>query len=186
LLLPTPSATGSYMMTIYDDTETETYDGNLQISQPLFDLPLFTQIKALHYQYQIDKALFKNSFQEILFKVEVAYLNLIRAQEILKSSEITLKRTRENERLTLEKYRLGVASKLDKLQAEVSALQAEKGLSQARRSFFEAQSELKVYLQINEDILPVDSLKIEDDFLIPPLDSLFKILEATNLSRSHR
>ncbi len=182
-LLPTPQGSASYTKTQSEALDTKTYAGNLTISQPVFDLPLFTQIRAAHYQYAGNRLDYRRDVQDLLLKVEVAYLNLVRTRELLKSVDLTVKRTEENERLTVEKLNLGAASKLDRLQAEVFSLQAQRDLSAAQKSYFEAQEAIKTFLQVRDEIVPVDSLSPSTNRTdsLPALDSLISVLDEINI-----
>lgn len=180
-LLPAPTAQVSYTKMVNDQLDTKTYSGSLNISQPIFDPPLFTQVKAANYQYRGDQLNFEQEIQNLSLKVEISYYNLIRARELLGSSELTLKRAKENARFINEKFSLGAASKLDKLQAEVYSLQAENNLSQAQKAFFEAQEGLKTFLAVKDEVVPADSLKPGEEIVLPPLDSLIASIEKVNL-----
>ncbi len=181
-LLPTPTSSASYTKSEIDGFETETYNGSITMSQPALDLPLFAQIKAAHYQYRGEKMSYRHELQNLMAQVEIAYLNLIRARELLKFSEHTVKRARENERLINEKFNLGAANRLDKLQAEVFSLQAETDLSQAHKAYFEVHEGLKTYLQTENMIQPTDSLAPKETVQVTSLDSLLPILENINLT----
>lgn len=179
-LLPTVSTSATYTTSEYREFETSTYTGSMTMTVPLFDLDILSSILVSDRQVRGSAIQHKSDIAQLIVRLKTAYYNLINAQELLKSSEITIERAEENLALIRTKYELGAASKLDLLQGEVFYLSALQDRARAKTQHVTAQEELKSILGIANDIYPTDTLAAPDTVELPALDSLLGTLEKVN------
>ncbi len=179
-LLPTVSVTGTYTKTEDSGLFTNPYSGSANLGVPIFDLDVIASIFIGGRQLKGTKIQHRADISGLILSLKTAYYNLINARELLSSSEIAIKRARENLKLIETKYTLGAASKLEMLQGEVFELRALQDRAKARTFQATAQEELKSILGITNDIFPTDTLIAPDSAEFPSLDSLVLILEEVN------
>ncbi|MCK4250111.1 TolC family protein [candidate division WOR-3 bacterium] len=179
-LLPTVSVTGTYTKTEDSGLFTNPYSGSANLSVPIFDLDVIASIFIGGRQLKGTKIQHRADISALILSLKTAYYNLINARELLGSSEIAIKRARENLKLIETKYSLGAASKLEMLQGEVFELRALQDRAKARTLQAIAQEELKSILGITNDIFPTDTLIAPDSTDFPSLDFLVLILEEVN------
>jgi outer membrane protein TolC len=179
-LLPTLSANAKYTMNEQGDFGTNPYSGSVTMTQPLLDLDIISSVFVSNRQFKSDNLQHIVDIAGLTLNVKTAYYNLIYASELLKSSEIAIKRAKENLEIIETKYTIGAASKLDKLQAEVFYLSTLQDKASAMTLRMKAQEELKSLLGVDNDIYPVDSLLPPNTSEFPPIDSLIVLLEVAN------
>lgn len=179
-ILPSISTNLSYTNSEFNGIETKSYTGSITLNQPVFDLDLFSSVMVAKRQEKTSHIQLQSDISNLVLKLETAYFNLINARELLKSSEIAIKRAQENLKLIDTKYELGAASRLEKLQGEVYYLRAQQDRAKAKTLQITAQEELKALLGTNNDIYPTDILTVPADTNFPSLDSLIAILKKVN------
>jgi len=179
-LLPTVSSKLSYTKSEYNGVTTGAYSGSMSLTQPIFDLDIFSSVIIAQRQLKSNRIQFQADAAELILKLKTAYFNLVNAEALLNSSKIALKRAEENLKLIEAKYELGGASRLEKLQGEVFHLRAQQDLAKAKTLQITAQEELKSLLGVSCDIYPTDTLTVPIDTEFPPLDSLVSLLQRVN------
>jgi len=179
-LLPTISANASYTEYELSGPGTSPYSGSITMTQPIFDIDLISSIFVSKQQLKGSSIQHNADIAGLVLDLKTSYYNLINAQELLKSSEIAIKRAQENLDLIETKYKIGAASKLDNLQAEVFHLGALQDQAKAKTLWISAQEELKSILNTNNEIFPADSLVPPESYEFPSLDSLVNLLKKAN------
>mgnify|MGYP001077014942 CR=1 FL=1 len=181
-LLPTVSTTGSYTHSEYNEVVTKRYSGTMNFNVPLFDLDVLGSIVVAAGQTQSAAIQYNEAVTNLILRLKSAYYNLISGNELLRSSEIAIKRALENQKLVETKYDLGSASKLELLQAEVFYLRSLEDKSRAKTLTVTAQEELKSILDINKEFYPTDTLAMPEQIELPPLDSLVTVMDKVNFN----
>lgn len=179
-LLPTLSASGQYSKTEFQGVESSGYSGSLTLTQPLFDLDIFSSVLVSHRQMKGSIIQHQANVANLMLRLKTAYFSLINAKELLHSADIAIKRAEENLKLISTKYELGAASRLEMLQGEVFQLRALEDRARAKTLYITSQEELKSILGSSHDIFPTDSLTPPDSVVLPSLDSMIVILEKVN------
>jgi outer membrane protein TolC len=179
-LLPSLSATADYVRSTSAGLETDLFTGRLTVTQTVFDLDVIGSVFVSHHQLAGAKIQHEADIAGLVLNVKKAYYNLIYANELMASSETTIKRATENKELIETKYRIGAASKLDALQAEVSYLSALQNRARAKTLRISAQDELRSLLAENYEIFPTDTLIPPDTLDLPSINSLMAILAVAN------
>ncbi len=180
-LLPTISVTASYAKEEYPEGSSGTkYRGSLSLSQPIFDLDIISSVFISGRQVKGTQIQHKTDISDLMLRLKTAYYNLINARELLRASEIAIRRAEENLKLIETKYSIGSASRLELLQGEVFRLRALQDRAGAKTLEITAHEDLKSILGIHNDIYLTDTLIPPDTTRFPPLDSLAFILEEAN------
>lgn len=179
-LLPTISTSATYTKSEYQGFETSAYTGSMGLTVPLFDLDILSSIFVSDRQVKGNAIQHKSNIANLIVRLKTAYYNLITAQELLKSSEITIERAEENLALVRTKYELGAASRLELLQGEVFHLSALQDRARAKTQHITAQEEMKSIIGIANDVHPTDTLPVPENTELPPLDSLLTVLHKVN------
>lgn len=179
-LLPTVATTGTYTRSEISGIKTDTYSGSMNLSVPLFDLDVISAIIVSGRQLKGNKIQHKSDIANLILRLKIAYYNLANAQELLRSSEIAIKRAEENLKLIQTKYDLGAASRLEMLQGEVFHLRALQDRAKANTLHITAKEEIKSVLGIKNDIYPTDTLLAPEEVEFPSIDSLMEILDEVN------
>jgi outer membrane protein TolC len=179
-LLPDLSATAQYSEYADNGYMTNPYSGTLRLSQPIFDLDIISSILVSNRQLKSGNLQHTADIAALILDAKAAYYDLIYANRLLESSDIAIRRARENMELIDAKYRIGATSKLDKLQAEVTYQSALQNKVSAMTFRTAAQEELKSLLAVDNDIYPVDSLMPPTVLDFPAVDTLLSALEQAN------
>ena len=180
-LLPTVSTSLNYSKTQYPGLDpTEHYSTSMNFSMPFFDLDVLGSILVSGLNWKGTRIQHRSDLANQILQVKSSYYNLVNAQELLRYSDIAIKRSEENLNLIQTKYELGAASRLAVLQAEVLNLQTRQAKAQAKTLEITAQEGLKSLLNLDRDIYPTDSLTVPQEMPFPPLDSLTEILGRVN------
>ncbi|MEO0161206.1 MAG: TolC family protein [candidate division WOR-3 bacterium] len=179
-LLPTNSTTGSWTESEYQKIQSTYYAGSINFTFPLFDLDVISAIFTAHGQKQGATIKYQQDVGNLVLNIKKAYYNIITANELVKAADKAMLRALENKKLAEIKYKLGSASRLELLQAEVFYFQTLQNNSRAKAFEAQAQQELKALLNIDRDIYPTDTFVTPDTFVLPDLDSLKKLLQTVN------
>lgn len=179
-VLPTLSAGIQYSIYENNGHGTGPYSGQLSLTQPLLDLDIISSILVSRRQLKSNGLQYTADIAELILTVKTAYYDLIYENELLKSSEIAIRRAKENMDIITAKYKVGAVSKLDKLQAEVFHLSVLQDQAKAKTRQIAALEELKIILAACNDIFPTDSLIPPNEFDFPSIDSLIAILGEAN------
>jgi outer membrane protein TolC len=180
-LLPTVSTTGSFTKNQYPGADpTERYSTSMNFSMPFFDLDVLGSILVSGLNWKGTRIQHRSDLANQILQIKSSYYNLVNAQELLRYSDIAIKRSEENLNLIQTKFELGAASRLAVLQAEVLNLQTQQAKAQAKTLEITAQEGLKSLLNLDRDVYPTDTLTVPKELPFPPLDSLVENLDRVN------
>jgi outer membrane protein TolC len=179
-LLPTLSATAEYTEYESNSAGIGSYSGRLTLTQPLFDLDIISSIFLSNRELKSTSVQHKADIAGLMLNTKTAYYDLIYANELFESAELAIKRANENMEIIETKYKIGAASKLDKLQAEVFYLSTLQDKAKALTLQTTAQEQLKSLLASEINIYPTDSLMPPSATEFPSIDSLVILLKEVN------
>lgn len=180
MVLPSVRADLGYSELRDRGVATEAYSGNLTLSQPILDLELASRVLAARSSLDGSRILEAKSRAELILRTSLAYYELVESDYLIKSAQVALSRARENERWVLERYELGAASRLERLEAEVFRLKAEQEFVRAENAKAVAQEELRSILDLEGELVPTDTFCLPTDTVVPSLDSLLGLLPLRN------
>ena len=116
------------------------YSWGVEVSQPVFQgFRLLAAYQKAALQADSDKASVRQSELAMTEKVQTAFLNYLRAAENSLSEKEALERLRDQLKITRAYYEVGLSPRLDVLQAEVD-------VSEAERSYIQAENSRETYL----------------------------------------
>lgn len=116
------------------------YTWGVEVSQPVFQgFQLLAAYQKAALQADSDKAAVRQAELNMTEKVQAAFLNYLRAVEDSLSEREALERLRDQLRITRAYYEVGLSPRLDVLQAEVD-------VSEAERTFIQAENARETYL----------------------------------------
>ncbi|MEO0079436.1 MAG: TolC family protein [candidate division WOR-3 bacterium] len=158
------------------------WTGSLTISQVVFDPAVFTGVVAamVNASYQATEA--QDQAARLLLDITTDYLGLLKAQLLRDAARTALQQAEENLRLVGERERLGSASQIDRLRAQVLRSQAEIQLLSAEKGVKVAQENLKAVAGIigNIAIVATETLGNPPEMAIDNPDSLLAEIERRN------
>ncbi len=116
------------------------YSWGVEVSQPVFQgFQLLAAYQKAALQADSDKAAVRQAELSMTEKVQTAFLNYLRAVEDSLSERDALERLRDQLKITRAHYDVGLSPRLDVLQAEVD-------VSEAERSYIQAENLRETYL----------------------------------------
>lgn len=116
------------------------YSWGIEVSQPVFQgFRLLATYQKAALQADSDKASVRQAELSMTEKVQTAFLNYLRAAENSLSEKESLERLRDQLKITRAYYDVGLSPRLDVLQAEVD-------VSEAERSYIQAENSRETYL----------------------------------------
>ena len=143
------------------------YSYDISGSQLLFDgfktsgnlAVALEEIKSAQYNYQVISS-------NIRLRLRTAFVELLKAQDLLGITETIAKRRRDNLELVTLSYEAGLEHKGSFLTSQANAQQARFEVDQAKRNLSLSQRQL--IKELGRDILAADagSLKVEGDFIL--------------------
>ncbi len=123
--------------------QTETYSYGIRAEQLLFDgFKTSYDVKAAEEIIRSSRYNYDVISSNVRFRLRTAFVELLRAQELLDITEDIVKRRRQNAELVKLRYEAGIEHKGSLLTAEANLAQAEFDVSQARRNIHLAQRRL--------------------------------------------
>ena len=149
------------------------FQNSLSISQTLYSGAAFAAVRGARSLVDINRAAVAQREDEIIHQVRTAYYGALLAQEqvrVLAASARRAQATQDDIALFVAQ---GIRPKLDRLNAEVDAANAETQLVQARAQAQTAEDQLLFTIG-----LPVDAPVRLDGALRPPEDELFRTASA--------
>lgn len=188
--MPEPSlqATYSEYATQYSALTTwKGYSVDLSITQRILDVQKLASLWGSKSGLDRSGAALEEAKNLLAYDVERLYLNVLRESRALEIQASALRRAEENLRLIYAKERLGQASRLDVLNAQVTLNQSKLGLTNATKELKIAKRLLLNILGIpsaREIVLkPLPATEVHPE--LPPLDDLVsKALEQRPSLRS--
>lgn len=162
-ILPQISSSLSEKTSGTDSDETETYSYSLTAKQLLFDgfktsydiAAASENIKSTQYSYEVTSS-------NVRLTLRIGFLDLLRAQELLRITEDIFNRRKKNGELVELRYEAGREHKGSLLTAQANSAEAEFEVAQSKRNIDLAQRELTVELG-RRKLIPI---KVNGDFKI--------------------
>jgi len=190
-LLPSVSATVGYERSTagsgyLPDTLTPGDDwawtGSITLSQVVFDPQVFAGLASGFVYNRYYRADARERRAKLIYDVTADYLGLLKSRLLRDVADAALRRARENLKVVREKGRLGSASAIDVMRAEVQESQAEIELLGAERAFAAAAEAFKATVGFEEDVAvrPVEELAAPAGFEVSDPDSLLALITASN------
>jgi outer membrane protein len=114
------------------DAFKDTWDVGVSVQFDLWNgLTTIHQTSQAKSQYEQNKDLLATLKDGVALEVTQNYLNYQQSKERIRLSELTVQQSNENYRMTTEKFKAGLATSSDLLDAEVALLQSKLQLTQA-------------------------------------------------------
>ncbi len=141
--------------------QVEPYSANIGASWLLYDFGgRSSRVKRTKAYLESESWTYNAVLQETVLAIHQAYLNLLGAKELLKSTEVSEKSFQKAFNEAKRKYELGLVSLSDKLQAQTGYEQASLAVIQAQNAVKQAQGDLATLLNLSPDV----ELKLEQTF----------------------
>jgi outer membrane protein TolC len=152
-LLPVPGAS----LTGYRTGTTTSWNGEISLSQVVFDPALFSGLVSSIFNAGYYSASARDQTARLLLTVTTDYLNLLRCSRLRDAALKAVTQAEANYRLTEERFRLGQASRIDLLRSQTFLLQARLNLLTAQKQYSGAMNSpwtiRRVFLSIKMLIL---------------------------------
>ena len=163
-----------------------TFNFNLNLTQPIFRLDSWFQVKRLKENFKAAEARFAYQQQDLMVRVTTAYFNILSAKSALAVARATEKALENQYQRIQERFKVGAASKIELAEAKAAYNKAisDSVLAKGNQeiSFEELNSivgrEITLIAPINDDLelnIPDKSINEEVNFAI---DSNLLILES--------
>lgn len=123
-------------------------------------------------QCSIDKNTYESKKNEIIYAVSTSYLNLLKNAEDIRVSEEHVKALGYYHKLTLSKFKEGLVSKNELLQAEVRLAEGEKELKTCQNASYLLAADLSLKMGLER---PTAIMTSDDGFvpaLLPPIEQV--------------
>lgn len=163
-----------------------TFNFNLNLTQPIFRLDSWFQVKRLKENFKAEEARFAYQQQDLIVRVTTAYFNILSAKSALAVARATEKALENQYQRIQERFKVGAASKIELAEAKAAYNKAisDSVLAKGNQeiSFEELNSivgrEITLIAPISDDLelnIPGKSINEEVNFAI---DSNLLILES--------
>ena len=163
-----------------------TFNFNLNLTQPIFRLDSWFQVKRLKENFKAEEARFAYQQQDLIVRVTTAYFNILSAKSALAVARATEKALENQYQRIQERFKVGAASKIELAEAKAAYNKAisDSVLAKGNQeiSFEELNSivgrEITLIAPISDDLelnIPDKSINEEVNFAI---DSNLLILES--------
>jgi len=183
-----PAASGSLawrktrFQTLGHDSTATGWDGDLTLSQVIFDPRVFAGVATSFIQagyYSVDA---QNKQAQLIYDVTEGYLGLLGARLLRDAAASAVDRSADNVKLNQEKLRLGAASKIDVMRSEVYKSQADISLLTADKALAAANAGFLATAGISRDVVvkPTEQLTEPSGFTVSNSDSLVAEIERRN------
>ncbi len=154
-----------------------TFNYNLNLTQPIFRLDSWFQVKRLKENFKAAEARFAYQQQDLMVRVTTAYFNILSAKSALAAARATEKALENQYQRIQERFNVGAASKIELAEAKAAYNKAISDSVLARGnqeiSFEELNSivgrEITLIAPINDDLefnIPTKSINEEVNFAI--------------------
>ncbi len=107
------------------------YQGNFQVTQPIFDKTFLTRREAAESTIGSTRYSLQRTTKEVLFLVASAYYNVLKAQSLVQVARQTLDLATEEVRVAKARFAVGEETKTAILRAEVDVARAQRDLTQS-------------------------------------------------------
>lgn len=152
-----PSVGVNYGATLYDKERPErntkkSYSFSVNVSQPLFTgFNLLNSYQKAALQEDEKRLELENARLDIVRQVQASFLEYLRAQENIRSTQRSLERARAQLALARASYDVGTRPRLDVLQAELEVSRSEAVLIQCENSRDICRAQLNTLLNLRVD-----------------------------------
>jgi outer membrane protein TolC len=144
-------------------SSTKSYDYGASTSQLIFDgFKTTDQVRAAAENIKVSREAYRFTSSEIRLRLRTAYINLLRAQQMLKVAEDILKIRRNNLILISLRYESGLEHKGALLTAEANVAQAKLEIDKAKRNLEVSQ----VQLAKEMGLATFEPFRVEGDFVV--------------------
>lgn len=128
---------------------------------------------------EADLIKFKNEIEDFIFQINSVYFDIVRKNEDLRAAEESLALSEERMKLVEDKYKLGSASRLELLQAQVDYNADKTDFMEIENSLQNSKLMLNALLarDVNVDFYPIDSIVVDQNLI---LDSLILLADENN------
>ncbi len=131
---------------------TKNYEFNVQVVQPIFTGgKIWYSFKNAQIDLKIAKEKLKNSKEDLILNVNKIFFNIQVLNELLKTHQGALQLAEKNYQNVKERYQLGMVSKYDLLQAELSVSSAKPKILNITKLMKMMQANLKVMLGLPDE-----------------------------------
>lgn len=125
-----------------------TFDARLELSQALFNLSAYHRHQVSQIDFQIAKLQSDLAEEQVAAAAEVAYLNVMAADEALAASKADVTLAQSLRQLALDQHKAGVATGIDVARAETRLSQEEVALTKAETALTQSQLQFKRLLGV--------------------------------------
>lgn len=152
----------------------EGYLVDLSVSQPIVHIQRFASVWGGKVDLNSSSLYLEEARNSLSYEVEGVYLGVLKSAKTVESQESALKRAEENLRLIETRDRLGQASKLDVLNAQVALNQSKLSLATAKKN---SRVQKRLFLHVlgipeTPELVLEPPQAPEEEVEFPPLDSL--------------
>jgi outer membrane protein TolC len=186
-LLPTPQASLAYGQSttrlLPDSSVTiKGWTGTVSLAQVVLDPQVFGGVVNAFVYSGYNAADARDRRARIVYDVTTDYLNLVRARALRDVAASAVARAADNLELSRSRERLGSASRIDVMRADVYRAQAEIELLTADRTLAAANSAFLATAGITRDatVAPTEDVTAPADFPVGSPDSLLAEIERLN------
>ncbi|MBF0483419.1 MAG: TolC family protein [Candidatus Omnitrophica bacterium] len=146
----------------------DTFDAEGKISQRIFDLSAFAKARAENLTVNIAQLTEKLAERQVITQTIVAYLNVLQAQEAMKTIESNIKVAKEIVALAQHQYDVGMATLVDGARAQTRLAKETAQRAKIMLSLQTAEFELKrmIGVQLSSTLTLTDNLYFVEELKI--------------------
>lgn len=180
-----PAASGSVSRRLGGSPPAEStgaWSSTLTINQVIFGSSAFADVVTACLRAGTSSTSARDQLARVAYDATVDYLGLLRASELKRVADAAFARAAANLALAQEKRRLGAASQIELLRAQVqesqarlARIQADHGLGSARAAFRTTAG-----LDRNQTVIPADELAAPAGYAVGDRDSLLGRIRGAN------
>ncbi len=151
-----------------ESMDSESYSGNLSLSQTLFDGGTFARLSGAHRSRNASEYALDGTRRSVILSTKAAYYGLLKAMELRDVQAEALELAHEQMRKAQSLYELGSASKSDFLKAQVEVKQSELALISSERVAATARLSLLYTMGVSmgTDIEVADPVDLGEDEIL--------------------
>jgi len=151
-----------------ESMDSESYSGNVSLSQTLFDGSTFARLSGAHRSRNASEFALDGARRSVILSTKAAYYGLLKAMKLRDVQAEALELAHEQMRKAESLFELGSASKSDFLKAQVEVKQAELALISAERVAATARLSLLYTMGVSmgTDIEVADPVDLGEDEIL--------------------
>ncbi|MBC7189777.1 TolC family protein [Candidatus Aerophobetes bacterium] len=138
--------------------------------------PSYLSLRKSLLSLDKEKMVFEEKIEDIKLTVITSFYQVLSQQKECELKKLSLEQARENLNIVKDKFKKGMASKIDVMDAEIGLIEAEEEFYQAESNLLQSIVEFKELLGIKEDeeIMLEDKTSIEEHLLKMELEDMVK------------